>query len=387
MQGPKMIPSAITLLSMEPDFPLFSIPTNWLVDNSGIAHSESRHVQGSCQPREGTLKELLGNNLCKKKGCISLQKVSGERGAILGSYSQLIAQANELIVEYENLSISKPSQALTQLAVFRKKMESIEFLANLMNLEATLTKAFFDNFTQSLDMFHANALALSKSEKYRDKLKDLAVRELLVGSSSPYQPIRNLIRSSAKEGSMGRMVHFLPQKFQDATDVAQLREDLPILFPQELNQLEQLTFRIDGDFTIYDLISIWRREIEIKLDDLFPDLANYKKLLESYRGSALVHLRHNGEFFGNPSSEINLNEIKAAFALKNNKDLLLLPIVVALWLQEKYNVTYVVVNDLSAGKVEMLKTFLSDGGLYQDIGEAWKAVERLDTMVLLENLK
>ena len=97
-----------------------------------------------------------------------------------------------------------------------------------------------------------------------------------------------------------------------------------------------------------------------------------------------MHLKHDGEFFGNPSSEINLKEIKVAFAYPGYKDILVLPEVVAIWLEEKYKISYVLASNVSKEKIAMFSTFISDGGLYGEVSEAWETAEKLNYMLISE---
>lgn len=381
MQGPKMLPSARFLLTVEPNLTLFSAPANWMIDSKGISHTQLSHVKGTYSQNSGMLIDLLNSNLCSRSGCVSLTRASGVKGEELGKYAQLYFEACDLVSQYHKLSLDKPYHALEVIELYIKKVNGFDFLGKLLSQDKDLHDNLFRTLADKLDDYHNKAQDFSNSNSYKDKLSELVIAELLIGVNGPYQGIRDLIKNSAKESPTGRLVHFLPQKFQDASDVRQLILDLPILIPQEIEQLEKLSFNIKGDFTINSIIDCWRKEISQRLDDLDFDLVNYKEKLLANDNIAVIYLKHDGEFFGNPTSEINLGEIKVAFAYPGYKNILVLPEVIALWLQEKYHVSYIVTTNVSQAKIAMLSTFIADGGLYGDIIEAWQTVEKLDYMV------
>jgi hypothetical protein len=384
MQGPKMLPSALFLLGIEPNIPQFSAPAFWLVDSQGVSHTQRSHINGVYTKQFGKLVDLLLSKLCQRNGCVTLIRAASEQGEELGRYAQLYSEANDLVSQYNTICLEKPFLAVDMMMAIRKKINGFDFLGKLISQDKDLHDNLYLGVYGKLDNHYKHAQDFSNSISYREKLKGLAIAELVIGVNGPYQGIRELIKSSAKESPTGRLVHFLPQKFQDAHDVRQLKLDLPILVPQEIEQLEKLSFNIEGDFTVYSLIDCWRREISQRLEDLDFDLVNYREKLLTNDNTAVMHLKHDGEFFGNPSSEINLKEIKVAFAYPGYKDILVLPEVVAIWLEEKYKISYVLASNVSKEKIAMLSTFISDGGLYGEVSEAWETVEKLNYMLLSE---
>ena len=375
MQGPKMLPSAMKLHQNYPQLPIISLPATWFLDSNGVTHSNSAHIKGEFTTELGTITVLLSSKKCNKSNCVSLLKAAGSSGELLGKYAQLYAEANEVAFKYSLLAFEQPVSALVSLESCKKKVASLSHLANLLDLAPIPNNSVFAGLISQIERVAEKTKEFSNSDEYKEELKERAISELLIGANGPYQGLRDLIKNSAREGVNGRMVHFLPQKFQDKSDVEELIKDLPSLVPQEISQLEKLTFNFKESFTVYDLIQSWRENIGERLSDLEFDLKNYQAKLQALESMALVYLRHDGEFFSVVNSKISLTEIKSTFVFGENRNLLLLPMVIAIWLAEKYNVTYVQAAEITSSKVQMLLTLLHDGGLYSDISKAWEAVE------------